>query len=146
MTKQVLETGYLLHSGGRDSYGDWSLNENVDTRYPARAYTEQSSRPGNPGFVGGMEFIADVQNGTRMAPSGRKHTKRTEFNDYEYYRFKQPTMTYALQYNQTYPWLGSRRQGPDVEMTPDSAILEARRNNPFAVPLNPYEKNKELPA
>ena len=138
-TKQILETGYAMHAGGRNSYGDWSLNEADDTRYPAKQYTQFASRPGNPGFIGGMEFIADAQQAYRTYPSGKKHTKRSEFNDWDFAtRFKIPTVSYALQFNQAFPYYGDRRKIPHIEVSPDSAILEPRRRNPFAIPLNPY--------
>lgn len=145
-SKQVIDTGWLLNHGGRNTYGDLSLNDAENTRYTARQYTTFSSRPANPGYIGGMEFVADVQRGTRMVPSGRKKlTKRAQFSDYAYHRVKIPDATYAMQYNQQYGYFGDRRQVPQIEVSPDSAILEARRRNPFAVPLNPFEKTRELP-
>lgn len=145
--KQTLNLGYqVLSQGGRD-YGDpWAMNEVIDTRDPKQQYTERAARPANPGFIGGLEFVGDVQKGLdgtlngRIVPSDARHTKRVEWNDYQYQRFKVPEPLYGLQYNQQFPYMGDRRKTPPIEVSPDSAILAPYRSNPFAAPLNPFTR------
>jgi hypothetical protein len=143
-TKQSVHTGYNMHMGGKP-WGDWSQNEALDTRLAKAEFTQFASRPPNPGFIGGMDFVADVNQPVRNLPATPKHTLREENIDYEYNRFKVPTVTYALQYNQQFPYYGDRRKTPEVRMDTDSAILAPFHKNPFTQPLNPYMKKDRRP-
>lgn len=138
-TKQSITTGYLMHGGGRP-YGNWENNDALDTRLATQEFTQLASRPPNPGYIGGLEFVGDTDKNIRNLPAVPKHTKRTENMDYAYNRFKVPDKTYALQFNQQFPWFGDKRKGPEILDGPDSAILATYRKNPFAQPINPYER------
>jgi hypothetical protein len=140
-TKQSVTTGYLMYAGGRP-YGDIHLNGIQPPREGKKDQTQWAGRPPNPGYIGGLEYIGDAQLPIRNKAGGARWSKRQENIDYEFNRLKVPTVTYALQYNQQFPWKGDRRRNPEIRMSPDSAILAQYHRNPFSQPLNPYARKE----